>query len=114
MRPELYANSAGVYQNHSVNIVVRARRVFSTYLGDNNPDNFYVQLKFEVTDTIVTYPTMTQSTSSYVEYHDLPHGIFIRPGVNNYNDAYAGDLDAETFISDYVAGLTNPPQMTMP
>ena len=114
MMPELYANSDGVYQNHSVNIVVRARRVFSTYLGDNNTDNFYVQLKFEVTDTITSYPTMATTTSSYVEYHDLPHGIFIRPGVNNYNNGYAGDMDAETFISDYVAGLTTPPQMMLP
>lgn len=118
MAMDVRQNANGDWEYHNVTIVIRARRVFKTYLGDNNTDNFYIQLKFEVKDSVQAMvdgmPTGPVTVSTYNEYHELPSGIFIRPDVNIYNNGSMIDPDPETFISEYMAGLLEYIEMVVP
>ncbi len=126
LEPRITSDAPRIYTAETVSIVLEARRLFKYGLGDNNPDNFYVQLRFEKTRATVTYDFNalmgSSSTSSSTEYRDLPHGVFIRPHVNRYHDRLMlnsglllNALDPDAFVDEYVDGIVNsPPPMTMP
>ena len=117
MADHVYTNEDGEQVTIETDVEIDARRIFTTYVGDNtqNDDgsfNFHPQLIFTFTQTITTVHTdgtTTVSTSTWVETSDLPNGIFIRPTLNKYFDNYDGELDAETFVDTFTEGACELP-----
>ena len=104
----------GMQCTQDMTIRVYARRYFTTYVGDNNTQNFFTQIRFEFSlknrvckngDKTEKLPDETYS----VYCGRWLQGVFLNPTINDYTEKFKKPVESKDFVEEYCQGAYKLP-----